>query len=135
MSVMQCFRWLIFWASRDLKNESAHAKLLPPIVDLSRHTGFEQRGLVEMGCSRHLLLRMGIVDVEQFVFIFEYQPQDEFWNPLTVADLILPRKRDQLRDVTLEVISCDYLAWRGWTIDDVISCGYTLDDMCSVYGA
>ena len=48
---------------------------------------------------------------------------------MTLADLVLPRKRGQLANIMHAVASCDELAVQGWIVNDPLTCWYTLNEI------
>ena len=105
-----CIGWVDFWASDNLYDKFDSAKLIPSLSDLFAVSGFELHDIIEIGCSHHVLCSLVII-LQQFV-LFDFTLRNKSWNHLTLADLVLPRKRGQLTNSTDAVTSCDELAKR-----------------------
>ena len=73
-------------------------------------SGFELRDLIEIWYSRHLLYHF-VITLQQFV-LFDFTLRNKSWNPLTLADVVLPRKRCQFANIVGAVTSCDELMRR-----------------------
>ena len=121
----QCFAWLEYYACADHNNSQW---LVPVLHDLPRH-GFELHEVCKCCKGSHLLRRFRLT-LSDFLDLRFNDTAAFDLEPAHVAKLVLSQGVS-LQQVTSDRISIATLLERGWRPEDVLLCGFTIDEIRS----
>ena len=122
----QCFAWLEYYACADHNNSQW---LVPFLHDLPRH-GFELHEVCKCCKGSHLLRRFRLT-LSDFLDLRFNDTAAFDLEPAHVAKLVLSQGVCSLQQVTSDRISIATLLERGWRPEDVLLCGFTIDEIRS----
>ena len=121
----QCFAWLEYYACADHNNSQW---LVPSLHDLPSH-GFELHEVCKCCKGSHLLRRFRLT-LSDFLDLRFNDTAAFDLEPAHVAKLVLSHGVSLLQ-VTSDRISIATLLERGWRPEDVLLCGFTIDEIRS----
>ena len=122
----QCFAWLEYYACADYYNSQW---LVPFLHDLPSH-GFELHEVCKCCKGSHLLRRFRLT-LSDFLDLRFNDTTAFDLEPAHVAKLVLSQGVCSLQQVTSDRISIATLLERGWCPEDVLLCGFTIDEIRS----